>query len=386
MRAHLTALALLLSAGAIYAGTQWSDPYQWKPDGLFYQAQVLRLEGMSKNEALRTVFSGPLAAERVETERRDVPRPLWKVASAEWIDYSTRFYERRLLVPALAAVTNRWFGVDAMRSISVIGYVLVGPSLYVLLALRFRPTLAFTIAAGAMALQPVRWWSLLPQVDSVGLTLECLALAACITALRRSVLWLGPLVVAVLALSFTRDATVAVLAGAIWIVWRRRDARSVTVAAVVAVSSAPAPLAFGAPLRDQLAYSMNGFYIPVDQGWSWIFHRWPGAVKDLVLADLRLFVERPGTVLFLAGGLFALVAFRWGGSDEFVAFVRASTLGALAMLAIVPNVTNFRLELVLVPMAAVGLGLFAESLAPSASERVRRLSKPRASIRPRERS
>src|SRR5947209_14234155 len=102
MLGRALALAVAL-AGIGFVAVHWSDHYQWKPDSLFYEAQLLRVRGTPKAEALRRVFTGPLAAPRVAEELRDTPPARRTVASPAWVRYSERFYDRRWLVPALGA-------------------------------------------------------------------------------------------------------------------------------------------------------------------------------------------------------------------------------------------------------------------------------------------
>ena len=102
-RADVAALAILLVLAVALTWSPWrSGPPQWKPDALFYQAQVEEVRGLGHAAALRKVFGGPLAAPRREREV-GLPASERRVTSAEWVSFSSQFYRRRWVVPAAAA-------------------------------------------------------------------------------------------------------------------------------------------------------------------------------------------------------------------------------------------------------------------------------------------
>lgn len=342
-------------AGIVFVGLHWGDAYQWKPDSLYYETQLLRVQGTPKQQALDRVFGGPLAAARVAQERASDPPALRKLASPAWVRYSSRFYERRWLVPALGAAVEPALGTKALRAVSLAGYVLAGLLVYALLALRTRPWIAALVALAALGLGPLRYWSLLPLTDSFGVALEAAALAAAVLAVRRSRAWLAALALAVLALSFTRDATIVVVAGLLWVAMRERTRAALLALGTAVVASLPAPLLFGAPLREEMAYTLNDFRPPPSPSWSFVAHHWTAAEKGLVKDDLTYLAHHPYVGVFAVGGLLALYVVRRG--DTFGAIARAGVVGALALLALAPNFTALRLELVFVPLAAVGLAL-----------------------------
>jgi len=227
-------------AGVGFVALHWGDSYQWKPDSLFYEAQLLRVQGTPKDEALRKVFNGPLAAPRVAEELRDTPAARRTVASPSWVAYSSRFYERRWVVPALGAAVEPVLGDDALRAVSLAGYVLAGLLVYALLALRFRAWIAAVVSLGVLALGPLRYWSLLPLTDSFGVALEAAALATAVLALRRPKPWLPVFALTMLTLSFTRDATLVVVAGLAWVALGRRSRRALVERAHQAAAEASA--------------------------------------------------------------------------------------------------------------------------------------------------
>ena len=109
-RLVLAALAVGTTAGAL------SDPVEWTPDGLFYQARSLELRGHDHGDALRETFQGPLGA---ELRRRDPAHS----GDPDWVAYNAKFYERRVAVPLAAAALEPVAGDRAILDISVAGYV-----------------------------------------------------------------------------------------------------------------------------------------------------------------------------------------------------------------------------------------------------------------------
>ncbi len=348
-------------AGLAFCAVHWSHDYQWKPDSLFYEAQLLRVQGTPKQEALHRVFTGPLAAPRVQQELRDTPPDRRTVASPTWVRYSERFYDRRWLVPALGAAVEPALGTDALRAVSLAGYVLVGLFVYGLLALRFRPWVAAAGALGTLALGPLRYWSLLPLTDSFGVALEAAALAVAVLALRRPRPWLAVFAATMLALSFTRDATIVVVAGLAWVAFRARTRTSLAVLATGVAASLPAPVIFGAPAREILAYTLNQFRPPPNPSWGFIRSRYVDGEKGMVKDDLTYLLHHPYVGLFAAGGIVALYAIRRRG-DVGASLARAGVVGATILLLFAPNFTALRLELPFVPLAAYGVALALDAL------------------------
>lgn len=347
-------------AGIVFVAVHWDDRYQWKPDSLFYEAQLLRVQGTPKDEALQRVFQGPLAAERRREELKDTPPARRTIASPAWYRYSERFYDRRWVVPVLGAAVEPLFGVDALRAVSLLGYVLAGLLVYALLSLRFRSWIAAVVSLGVLALGPLRYWSLLPLTDSFGVALEAAALATAVLALRRPRPWLAVFAATMLALSFTRDATIVVAAGLAWIAFRERSRRALTTLGVAVVASLPAPLIFGAPTREIIAYTLNQFHPPVDASWSFIRSRYVAAEKGLVKDDSTYLLHHPYVGLFAVVGIVALYAIR--NDDTSTRLIRGGVAGAVVLLLLAPNFTALRLELPFVPLAAYGLALLLHEI------------------------
>jgi hypothetical protein len=163
-----------------------------------------------------------------------------------------------------------------------------------------------------------------------------------------------------LALSFTRDATIVVVTGLIWVALRERTRAAVTTLVTAVVVSLPAPLIFGAPTREIIAYTLNQFHPPADASWSFIRSRYVAAEKGLVKDDLTYLLHHPYVGLFAVVGLVALFAIRNG--DAATRMMRGGVVGAVVLLLLAPNYTALRLELPFVPLAAYGLGLLLQTV------------------------
>lgn len=357
LRRDAGAVAALVALCLIVVGDGWQAAVQWKPDSLFYRSQVLRLQGVDKDEALSRVFEGPLAAPRRRSEAA-IPPHERKVTNPEWVRYSSRFYERRWVVPAVAAALDPVWGARGLVGASLIGYILVAPLLFALLRLLFPVWTALLASAASLLLYPLRYWSGLPLTDSWGLAAECLALIAGLLVLTRGKWWLALWFPAVLLLSFARDATVVAVVGAI-AAWAVRPARRSSLLVVSGVAaSLPAPLLFGAPLREAMAYTLNDFRPPADASWGFVASHYLESARSLVEHNLTWMGDHPIDAVLMVGGVLLLpIVLRAA------ACVRAFLLGGAAAAVVydllVPNYTGFRLELVFVPFAAIGLAAAA---------------------------
>jgi hypothetical protein len=351
-RRELGLLLALVALGSV-AAARWTSPVEWKPDSLFYQAHVYQVEGDSHAVAYRKVFAGPLSLLR---RQRDAGIPLAqrRVGNPAWVRYSVRFYERRWFVPAIAGALSPLYPTNGLRLTSLFFYILLGPALYALLRLRASPLIAYLVAAGALLLAPLLFIAGFPAMDATGATLETAAAAAALLALERSLWWLALWIGALVALSLTRDSAVILVLGALWLALRERTRATLLVVAAGAAAAAPVPLALGAPVRDAMAYTLRGFYQPRDSSWSWVAaHYWPG-LRSMVRHNLTYLQTHPFTALYLVGGYLALFLVRSHG-DRFVRFFRATAVGSILLDALQPNYTEFRLELMFVPIAAAGL-------------------------------
>jgi hypothetical protein len=354
----VTAVALVALA-TVVAAVLWSQPTLWKPDGYFYRAQVLRIRGASEEAALRQVFEGRLT----ETDRRAEAHLLpyqRKLSNPDWVRDSAVFYERRRLVPLLAAPLEPWLGTDGLRAVSLAGYVLLLPLLYLLLRLWLPVRSAFLASAAMLLLAPLRAWSSSPLTDSWGLALTAAALASGCLVLAGRTRWLLAWFVTILVLGFTRDLTLVVAGAAALAFLIHRSRMTAALAGSAFVAALPAPVLYGAPLQAAIAYPLNGYYPVDDPSWSFISDRYFDGVQALVKSDLNYLADHPLVALLLVGGTLAAALLRPAGPAR--TLIWSTAPAALAYLFLAPNYTDLRLELAFVPLSALGLGALAARL------------------------
>jgi hypothetical protein len=386
LSARWVPVALLVLVGAGSMAKQWDGHILWERDGLFYEAQVLELKGESKVAALDHVFYGPLGTWSRQLEAQQPASEPKRQANHQWPIYSSRFYERRLLLPAVAVALQPLLGVRALQTLSLLGYVLFGPLLYLLLRRRFRRGTSLLVALGCLALGPVRGWSIYPLTDSWGLALEVLSFLLAVHVLDRvrpSRRWLAGWIPAwmlvVLALSFTRDtAFIPVLAvGVVALLTRSRTSILMTLSGIVA--ALPAPMLYSVGEREQLAYVFNQHNIPTHTGWGWVLSHYLPNLGTMISEYAHFAVhDEPLTVLVFALGVALAVVFaaRTVRRDTTLQVVLAGAgLGYLALLVIGPSFSRFRYELVLVPFVAFGLALGCERVAELAARRTGRAAR-----------
>jgi hypothetical protein len=355
-KAVLPVLVVLALAGLAFAavGGSLSGSPRWSPDGLFYQARVLQLQGAGRDQALDRAFFGPIGA---ELRARDPQRS----GNREWVRYNAQFYDRRLTVPAAAAAIEPAAGERAVLDVSLAGYIAAVLALFGLLLLRFRLPIAAGVTAATVFVPALVHNSSLPLTDSWGLALEIASFAAAILVLRRGERGL----VAILLLALTRDSMWVPVLAAVWLAFRERTRPAVALAVTGVVAALPPVLAIRVPMRELLAQMTNGLTPDPGASWTTIAGRYPGALVDMVHADGGF--VRDGawyTALFLLAGLIALFASgRRERGSQALTLMRAGAVAGVAYVVAVPVFSAFRLELILVPMAAFGLGLAAEALA-----------------------
>jgi hypothetical protein len=343
-------------------------------DGLFYELEKLRVQGHGEAEATRVVFQGPLARQTAAIEDEpDEPR----VLDPAWVEYSKRFYRRRWLVPALAAAVEPVVGDEpgrALRVASLLGYLLLAPVLFLLLRRRFSTLLSAGLAVACTLAPPVYKWSLGMRVDSWGLTLEALGLLAAVLVKDLGRRWLALWVAAIAALSITRDSTAILLPAVAWLLIVERDdpdARRTNLALLGTglLAALPAFILGGTPVRDNLAYVISGYKIPDESSWSFVASGYLDQLWRTVSTDLSYPVDfaAPVAVVLYAGlalavaALVALVA-RPSRGDPYFSLMKAAIPGCVVLLLLANNPQAYRLELVLVPVAAVGLAVLAMRL------------------------
>jgi hypothetical protein len=257
----------------------------------------------------------------------------------------------------------------------------------------------------------------------MGVAAMALAFTAATWALRGHRARLAVWASSVLLLSFTRDTAAIAVAGAVWLAIAKRSRRTIALACTGVAAAAPAPLFFGAPLRETMAFTFSENWIPTDTSWHFIFHqygRFVGLMVDFdfplrssapvtaaLLAIVALLALRPAAssllhrfrqgslaLLVLSLGMVALFVaplqlpswpdpvpfgilliaallplFLPANGDEFITLVRGGALGAVGYLFLLPQPTGLRLPLVVLPFAAIGIAR-AISLARAPSGQV----------------
>ena len=368
-------LALLVwAAVAVVAVPGFVKLDEPNSDGLFYEVEKLRIEGHDAAEATRLVFDAAIARQTAAIEdTHSEPR----VLDPAWVEYSKRFYRRRLLVPALAAAVDPIVGHvpgRGLRWASLLGYLFVAPVLFLLLRRRFSPWLSAGLAVACTLAPPVYKWSLGMRVDSWGLQLEALALLSAVLVKDLGRRWLALWIVAIAALSITRDAETVLLPAVAWLLFvERRDREALRTNLALlgtgVAASLPAFLIGGAAVRENLAYVIAGYTIPVDSSWSYVASGYLDQLWRTISTDATdpLKFPAPVAVLFYAGLALAIAALvtvvaRPSRGDPYFSLMKAAIPGCIVLLLLANNPQAYRLELVFVPIAAVGLAVLATHL------------------------
>lgn len=152
---------------------------------------------------------------------------------------------------------------DALQTISMLGYALLGLAVFGLLRRRFGTCGDLAGAVSCLLLPPMYRWSLGPVRGLVGVLLETLGLLALVLMSDRGPRWLWLWIATMLALSLTRDATIVLMLAAVTLlVVQRRDLaarrRNLSVVATGALAALPFFVLGGVPLRNSLAYVLSG--------------------------------------------------------------------------------------------------------------------------------
>lgn len=365
-----TTLICLLAAtlAALASVSIWSafrDPVRWTPDGLYYQARLLQIRGEDRETAMRRTFEGPISA---ELRKRDPGH----TGNPDWVEYNEPFYERRVALPVAGAAVYPFAGDRSLLYLSLVGYLASILALFGLLLLRFRIAIAAAVAFAAILLPPLAHHSSFPLTDSWGLALEIVAFAAALLTLDRGLRWLPLWITAIALLGFTRDSTWIPVLAVGWCALRYRSRASVTLFATGVAAALPALVFFTTPVRDLLALAVNGSEPSADTSWWFIARNYPGALLDLVRANVG-FLRRGEwyTALFLVGGVISLLILAWRRrpNDVPTSLMTAAAFLGVGYVLAGPVFSAFRLELVLVPMAAYGLALAAELVSARVQQR-----------------
>jgi hypothetical protein len=363
-RISITVLVgLALAAAALFSMSDTlRDPVRWTPDALFYQAHALELRGVSENDALTQTFQGPKgdALRAVDPTRSGDPA---------WVKYNAQFYERRLTVPAAAAALEPVAGDRALLDLSVAGYVAAIIAIFALLLLRFSLPVAGVVTLATIAMPALSNHAGYPLTDSWGVALETAALAFGLLALDRGMRWVIGWAAALVLLAFTRDSSLVLVVAAAWLALTQRSRVSAWLLGTAVAASVPVALIFSMPMRELLAMMLNDAQPDPGASWVSIGERYPGAIVDMLHADGGY--VRGGawfSALYLLAGIVLLFLLTRGvRASAGATLLKAATVAGAAYVLAVPIFSAFRLELVLVPMAAFGLGLGLEWLAARAA-------------------
>ena len=359
---------LVALAASLHA---WIEPVEWKdPDSLYYQAKTLSIRGEDERTALHEAFRSPIAAELLEGERealRSSPGQERQFTNPEWIDYTSRFFQRRPFVPLLAAGIYPIFELRSVLTVSLIGYLLLALTLFAFLRRRFSPWLSAGVACVCILAPPVRDTSFVPMTDSWGLFLATFALLAAALVYERSDRWLIGWIGALVLLSVTRDDSVVPLVAVGCLLLHQRDRRSLLLVVSGALSILPAILVFGnTSLKENLSYAFSGFNPPYEETWKFVLHYYPENLRNLISSDAGY-----GTHLGAVGVLWYLglaVAFfgvvllvrRLWREDVFFRLTAYTLPGAVLYVLLFGRWSVLRQEIVFVPALAVALALAAE--------------------------
>jgi hypothetical protein len=362
---------VVLAIAALASLHAWIEPVEWSdPDGLYYQAKALGFRGEDEKEALHRAFESPIADEVLEGERealRNDPKLERQFTDPTWIDYTSRFFERRLSVSAMAAAIYPVFGLRSVLTVSLVGYLLLSLALFAFLRRRFSPRLSAGVASLCVLAPAVRHASFVPMTDSWGLLLETCALLAAALVHDRSERWLWGWVGALALLSITRDDTIVPLVAVGCLLLHQRDRRSLLLVGSGVAAVLPAILIFGnTSIRENLAYVFSGFNPPYEETWKFVLHYYPPNLERLFSSDLRygthLGWEGPLWYLGLivaALGIVLLVK-RLRDPDPFFRLAAYALPGAALYVLLFGAYSGMRQEIVFVPPLAVALALACE--------------------------
>jgi hypothetical protein len=358
----LLVAAALVAAAFLAVGGSLSGAPRWSPDGLFYQARSLELQGVDRTDALQRTFQGPLGADlrRIDPDRSGSPT---------WVAFNAQFYQRRVAVPAAAAVLEPIAGDRAILDLSLAGYVAAILAIFALLRLRFSLPIAGGVTLATVFLPALVEHSSYPLTDSWGLALETGAIACALLVLDRGRRWLIPWTALILLLSLTRDSTYIPLLAALWLTVTLRSKVAVALFATAAAATLPVMLLFPMPLRDLLAQMLNDAQPAADPSWGFVVSHYPGAIADLIHANGGF--VRDGawySAIYFAAGLALLFGLARGAeASPRSTFLKAAAVAGVAYVFVVPIFSAFRLELAVVPLAAFGFALGAERVAARVS-------------------
>lgn len=373
-------MSALLVFGILLALPYSGPDVRWAPDSLFYLAQKREVQGVKRQAALREVFESD-AATQLKRKERSLSPALRRIDNPAWWTYSSRFYRRRWTVPILAAALEPLVGRRSIEDPSLLGWALLAPLLYLLLRRRFAAGPAAAVSVFCTLLPPIFFVGPVPSTDLLALALLVAGLLVAWQVRVCGPRWLAAWVLVVLVLSFTRDATIVLIAAAGWLALCERSRRTGAILATGVLASLPAPLLFSAPFRENLVYTFNAYRIPTDTSWSAIVGEYPQRAATVLRYDLEYPLDTAIPVLAAAMGVLVVVGLlklyvRSDRHDPFLILARGAGFGSLVTVLSAMNYSNGRLELVLIPSIATGLALAASPRAGTRPQPVGRSSTP----------
>jgi hypothetical protein len=247
----------------------------------------------------------------------------------------------------------------------VAGYVASILAVFGLLLLRFSLPVAAAVSLATIALPALSHHAGFPLTDSWGVALQTAAIAFGVLAVKRGRRWVIGWALALALLAFTRDSALILVLAAAWLAVTQRSRISWWLLGTSVAATLPVMLIFSMPLRELLAMMLND--IQPDPGASWlsIAERYPAAIVDLLQADGGY--VRDGAWLsagyLLAGLALLFLLARGPRASSATTLLKAAAVAGAAYVVAVPVFSAFRLDLVLIPMAAFGLAFGLEWIA-----------------------
>jgi hypothetical protein len=357
VRTTLATISLILLA-AISMATHWDGPISWETDALFYQSKSEEIGGTDGATARQQVFGGPLSSYERGIEAQEPSEPP-RVSDPAWVEYSSTFYARRLLLPALAVVIKPIFGLRSLQILSLFGFILIPALLFLLLRRRLTFAVSGAVAAAVILWPPLRAWAVFPLTDSSGLALLVAALLCAVLAVERGRRWLLPWSLCVVALAFTRDIAFIPVIAALGLLAVRRDRPTLALFGCGVAAALPALFVHGVSESKELAYVFANHTIPTDTSWGAVLPQYPSNVGHMLGLYGDYATANPLVILIALGGLVAAFALA-PRRDTLTILLWSTVPGYLLLMAVGPAFSGFRYELVLVPLIACGYGYLAE--------------------------
>jgi hypothetical protein len=262
----------------------------------------------------------------------------------------------------MAAALDPLFGTRSLEEVSLLGWAVLAPLLFLFLRTTFTKLISLATAVFSTLVPPLLLLAQQPRVDTWGLSLLIAGLLVAALAMQRGLRWLPAWIGTVLVLSFTRDLTIVLVAAIGWVAVQERSRRALVLTTSGALAALPALLIFPVSIQQNLAYVINDFHIPTDTSWSFILSHYPHEIAYTIGNDLTYPFTSQLPVLSCLMTIPVLAAFfslfaPGHRLDTLVGLGRGVALGAFVTVLVAANYTELRLELAFIPAIAVGLAL-----------------------------